>query len=375
LGLGGLQIKGGKLSHSLSTSAASAAPYSHGDSVMNAMRVLFLEDSLEDVLLIANQLHSQGYNFEHLRVETPLELDSALKDFAWTVILADYSMPKINVFEAMAMLQKRNLDIPFIIITGAIGEEAAATVMKSGAHDLILKDNYSRLGPVIDREIKQCEIRREKRRIEEALRQREELLGMALSAAQMGTWQWDIETDRLTWSSDASAMIGRGGKHCDMTYEEYLQMVYPEDRLPLAHAIQTALENLLDDKPIELEFRLSDAFNEDRWLQCKGRVFRTLTGRPFKLAGVCMDISARKRAEKEREMLINQLRDTIASVKTLTGLLPICANCKKVRDDQGYWHQVEEYLQEHAPVNFTHGLCPQCARKLYPDIFDEANVG
>lgn len=341
---------------------------------MNAMRVLFLEDSKEDVLLIVEQLHSQGYSFDFQRVETPEELKDALNSFEWTVILADYSMPQFNAFEALLLVQERKLDIPFIVITGAIGEEAAATTLKLGAHDLILKNNFARLGPAIDREIKQCDIRHEKRRIEAALRQREEQLGMALSAAQMGTWQLDIDSEQLTWSPDASALIGRNARQCDMTFEEYLQMVFPDDRLNVAHTIQNALDNLLDDKPIELEFRLSDRLHEDHWLECKGRVVRTLTGRPIKLAGVCTDISDRKRAEKEREVLIKELQATIANVKTLTGLLPICASCKKVRDDHGYWHQVEKYFQEHAPVNFTHGLCPECAHTLYPDIFDEVKA-
>lgn len=342
---------------------------------MNSMRVLFLEDSKRDALLIVEQLHSQGFSFDFQRVETPEELANALDNFEWTVILADYSMPRFNAFEALLMVQERNLDIPFIITTGAIGEEAAATAMKLGANDLLLKDNFARLGPAIDREIKQCEIRREKRRIEEALRQREEQLAMALSAAQMGTWQWDLETDQLTWSPDASALIGLRANQGDMNFEQYLQMVSPDDRMAVANAVQSALENLLDDKPIELEFRLSDRSHEDRWLQCKGRVVRTLTGRPVKLAGICMDVSGRKQAEKEREILIRQLQATLDKVKTLTGLLPICASCKKVRDDQGYWHQVEEYLQEHASVNFTHGLCPQCAHMLYPDIFGEVKAG
>ena len=342
---------------------------------MNTMCFLILEDSQEDALLLVEQLRSQGYSFDYQRLETPGEFDNALSRLEWTAILADYSMPRFNAFEALLMVQRRNLDIPFIIITGAIGEEAAASAMRLGAHDLILKSNYARLGPAIDREIKQCEVRREIRRIQAALRLREEQLCLALSAAQMGTWQWDFETGQLTWSPDASALIGPAARHCDTPIEEYLQMVDPGDRLPLVHAIQTALDNLLEDKPIELEFRLSDHSHGDHWLQCKGRVLRTSTGRPTKWTGVCMDISDRKRGEQEREILINQLKATIAKVKTLTGLLPICASCKKVRDDQGYWHQVEEYLQEHAPVNFTHGICPQCAHTLYPDIFDEAKAG
>ncbi len=75
-----------------------------------------------------------------------------------------------------------------------------------------------------------------------------------------------------------------------------------------------------------------------------------------------------KRVEEEREKLIRQLQDALASIKTLSGLLPICANCKKIRDDKGYWHSVETYVSQHSEVDFTHGICPVCVDKLYGDL-------
>lgn len=84
------------------------------------------------------------------------------------------------------------------------------------------------------------------------------------------------------------------------------------------------------------------------------------------------DISERIRAAEEREKLVAQLQDTLANVKTLRGLVPICANCKKIRDDQGYWHAVELYVREHSEAEFTHGICPDCMRKLYGDLLDAA---
>ena len=74
----------------------------------------------------------------------------------------------------------------------------------------------------------------------------------------------------------------------------------------------------------------------------------------------------RKRTLLEKDALIGQLRETLADVKTLSGLLPICASCKHIRDDKGYWHQVESYIQQHSSAVFTHGLCPKCTQKLYP---------
>ena len=69
--------------------------------------------------------------------------------------------------------------------------------------------------------------------------------------------------------------------------------------------------------------------------------------------------------------MIVELQEALAKVSTLSGLLPMCANCKKIRDDQGYWQQVEVYIREHSEADFSHGLCPGCAKKLYPDIFTD----
>ena len=82
---------------------------------------------------------------------------------------------------------------------------------------------------------------------------------------------------------------------------------------------------------------------------------------------MAITIAQRKRAEREREELISQLREALRNVRTLRGLLPICANCKRIRDDQGYWRSVEAYVREHSEAEFTHGLCPDCLAKLYPE--------
>jgi DNA-binding NtrC family response regulator len=79
-----------------------------------------------------------------------------------------------------------------------------------------------------------------------------------------------------------------------------------------------------------------------------------------------LEIAQRKSAEAEREMLIAELREALARVKQLSGLLPICASCKKIRDDKGYWRQIEAYIRDHSEADFSHGICPDCARELYP---------
>ena len=82
-------------------------------------------------------------------------------------------------------------------------------------------------------------------------------------------------------------------------------------------------------------------------------------------------VAERKRAEAEREKLIVELQDAVAKINKLNGLLPICAHCKKIRDDKGYWKQIESYISEHSEAEFSHGICPECAKKLYPEFFDK----
>lgn len=94
----------------------------------------------------------------------------------------------------------------------------------------------------------------------------------------------------------------------------------------------------------------------------KGKVSGLLLSRTVRYA------IERKRAVAERERLIRELQEALAKVKTLSGLIPICASCKKIRDDQGYWNQVESYVAKRSDAKFSHGICPECARKLYPDV-------
>jgi hypothetical protein len=91
-------------------------------------------------------------------------------------------------------------------------------------------------------------------------------------------------------------------------------------------------------------------------------------GKVTKLFGTAQNITDLKRAEEERERLINELQETLAEVKTLSGMLPICSNCKKIRDDKGYWNQIESYIGKHSEAKFSHGICPACAKKLYPEF-------
>ncbi len=88
-----------------------------------------------------------------------------------------------------------------------------------------------------------------------------------------------------------------------------------------------------------------------------------------------VDITHHKQLDQEREQLIQRLQDALSKIKVLRGLIPICASCKSIRDDKGFWHKVEEYIRGHSDAQLTHGVCPTCARKLYPELYESGRSG
>jgi PAS domain S-box-containing protein len=106
---------------------------------------------------------------------------------------------------------------------------------------------------------------------------------------------------------------------------------------------------------------------EQRWHLTSKIPLMDSQGNVTGIVGIARDITEQKRTEAVRERLIKELQDAIADIKVLSGLVPICSNCKKIRDDKGYWTQLEGYIQAHSQAKFSHGVCPDCMVKLYPN--------
>ena len=137
------------------------------------LRVLIIEDSNDDELLIIHELKKGGYKPVYERVETAAAMKEALKAKQWDIILCDYKMPTFDGPSAIALLKEANIDIPLIIVTGAIGEETAVECMRLGAQDYIMKDNLSRICPAIARELEDVKVRNNRKQAEEKLRDSE----------------------------------------------------------------------------------------------------------------------------------------------------------------------------------------------------------
>ena len=138
-----------------------------------SLRVLIIEDSEDDVLLIIRELKKGGYNPVYEQVETAAAMKKALQEKQWDIILCDYKMPKFNAPSAIAVLKNANIDIPLIIVSGTICEDVAVECMRLGAQDYIMKNNLSRLCPAVTRELAEAEVRNYQRQAEEALQESE----------------------------------------------------------------------------------------------------------------------------------------------------------------------------------------------------------
>jgi len=134
------------------------------------LRVLLIEDSEDDAVLILRELRKAGYTPVSERVETEYTMRSALSSQKWDIILSDYNMPEFCAAEALSVYRECGIEIPFIIVSGAVGEEKAVQLMKEGAHDYVMKDNLKRLVPAIERELKESEDRKSRKIAEDSYR-------------------------------------------------------------------------------------------------------------------------------------------------------------------------------------------------------------
>jgi signal transduction histidine kinase len=147
-----------------------------------SVRVLILEDSPDDAELLLIHLRKAGYRPDWRRADSPGALRSALAESTWDLVLADYSMPQFTAPDALAIIKEHGLDVPFIIVSGSVGEPAAVEAMKAGAHDFFLKDNLARLAVAVERERGEARVRKEHRETIAELHQSEERLRDAVRA-------------------------------------------------------------------------------------------------------------------------------------------------------------------------------------------------
>lgn len=196
------------------------------------IRVLIVEDSDNDKELLLQELRRGGYDPDYICIETETAMNAALDQQKWDIIISDYSLPQFNGLKALEIAKNRHLEIPFILISGTIGEELAVNAMKEGASDYLMKDNIKRLIPTIDRELKDAERRRQQILAEEALKESELRFRILAESAPVGIFTTDSQGS-TTYVNPRWCQISK------LNFEEalgngWLKAVHPEDMENLA---------------------------------------------------------------------------------------------------------------------------------------------
>jgi PAS domain S-box-containing protein len=176
--------------------------------VKRPLQVLVIEDSEDDALLLEIELQRAGYAPVCHRVETPAALTAALHRQKWDLVLADYHLPLFDGLAALAIVREKELDLPFIIVSGYITEDTAVAAMKAGAHDYVMKDKLARLGPAVERELRDAEVRRERRRSEEQLKAEHTFREAIENSVPSGIAVVDLEGKQTYVNPAFCAMIG-----------------------------------------------------------------------------------------------------------------------------------------------------------------------
>lgn len=204
------------------------------------LRVLIIEDEDDDEELILRHLALGGYDVESYRVENGRALEEALGNPNWDVIIADYRLPQFDAMAALSIVKEKKLDIPFLIVSGAIGEQLAVSAMKAGAHDYIMKDNLPRLIPAIEREIREAGMRRERRLAEHQLQESHEQLRRLAAHLQNV-----LEEERKRISREIHDELGQRLTGCKFDLKR-LSDALQEKQPDLVPQIGTMLEHLND---------------------------------------------------------------------------------------------------------------------------------
>ncbi len=254
------------------------------------LRVLLIEDSEDDAALILRQLQGAGYVPAVRRVETPAAMHHALQQETWDVVLADWSMPRFSALFALEMLKSQGLDLPFIIVSGTIGEEATTSAMKAGAHDFISKNNLERLGLTIDRELREGADRAARRRAEAALAASEERLQLVARATNDAVRDWDLSTNAMWWSEGFSALFGYQAKEVEAGVESWYSRLHPADKERVIASCYAAINGGATSWSEGYRFRREDGTYAE--VLDRGYIVRNVRGQALRLIGAMTSLTA-----------------------------------------------------------------------------------
>jgi len=286
-----------------------------GPAVPTRLNVVIVEDRLTDAELMAAELRRSGFEVQWKRVDTPSSFVAALQTPP-DVVLADYSLPEFDAIQALGVLWEQRPGVPLIVVTGQLGDEAAAECMKLGACDYVLKDRLARLGPAVEIALQQRRIEEERSRAVAALEDSEERLKLVLEGSRNAFWDRNLITGQVKRSTQLAEMLGFDETAMERLNAEWSDLVHPSDAAASAAAFEAHLEGRTDH--YEAEYRLRRADGTWLWVLDQGRVVqRDEAGRAVRAAGTYRDISESKAVRERLTQSLDELRALAQRLQTV----------------------------------------------------------
>jgi PAS domain S-box-containing protein len=267
------------------------------------LRVLIVEDSEDDAQLIIWEIKRGGYAVEFERVETRTTMEAALSHGSWDIILSDYAMPEFSAMAALATLKASGLDIPFLVVSGTIGEETAVAALKAGAHDFIVKGKLARLIPAMERELRDAETRHSRREAESRYQQLVEQLPIIVYVNPPNQLRSTTYV-----SPQIQTILGYRPDEWLSDPEFWQKKIHPEDREAVIKNIE---QSDLTSKPFDMEYRMLAHDGHVVWFHDQTILIRDEKHRPIYWQGLKIDITKRKQAEDEIRKLNAELEQRV----------------------------------------------------------------
>jgi PAS domain S-box-containing protein len=294
--------------------------------VPGTLRVLLVEDSENDAMLLLRELRRGGYKPLSQRVYTPEDMGEALRsadatDEPFEVVISDYYMPRFRAPDALRLLRGLGYDLPFIVVSGKIGEDAAVEIMKAGADDYVTKENMSRLCPAIERELREAQVRRDRERAEKELVRSEDRFRYLVEQIPAVTYvQEPIDSDTpkaITYMSPQyEAMLGYPPEKEMLDEEHWLRVLHPDDR---ERVIAEELRTDETGEPYRIEYRQIARDGRVVWVRDEATLIRDEEGNALYWLGVQYDITEQKRTEEELKQ--SEERFKVLSQEVVEGIV------------------------------------------------------
>jgi two-component system cell cycle sensor histidine kinase/response regulator CckA len=287
-----------------------AAARSEQKTLTRPTRVLHLEDDPNDAELVKLALASGGLSCEMTRVAAERAFRRALAEMDFDLILADYSLPSFNGMAALAIAREIAPHVPFVFLSGTLGEEVAIESLKRGATDYIVKDRLARLGPAVKRALSEAALERERRHAESALRESQNRLSLAVRASGIGIWSWEVNTDRFHWDARMHEILGSADETpSDLT--SFISRLHEEDRDRVESQLRSALDGWAE---FYLESRIGRPDGTVRHVATRGRFLPDEASGNSRAIAVCWDITDQKRDDERRRLLSTVLESAANAI-------------------------------------------------------------